>query len=138
LAATANNEHAGSYDKYRGADKSLARPRRKQATFPAFYGTWRFITTFTRVHHLSLPKPNQFIPLPHHTFDRRSLFPSWSGYGLICTPVQMVQYCMTGILQNMWNILLFMHKGAWHILPPTCNNDAICGGFQKCFKETCL
>ena len=40
---------------YRGADKSLARPGRKQATFPSFYGTWRFITTFTRVHHLSLP-----------------------------------------------------------------------------------
>jgi len=40
---------------YRGADKSLARPERKQATFPAFYGTWRFITTFTTVHHLSLP-----------------------------------------------------------------------------------
>ena len=40
---------------YRGADKSLARPGRKQATFPALYGTWRFITTFTTVHHLSLP-----------------------------------------------------------------------------------
>ena len=39
----------------RGADKSLARSGRKQATFPAFYGTWRFITTFTTVHHLSLP-----------------------------------------------------------------------------------
>ena len=41
--------------KYRGADIYLARPGRKQATFPAFYGTWRFITTFTTVHHLSLP-----------------------------------------------------------------------------------
>jgi len=40
---------------YRGADNSLARPGRKEATFPEFYGTWRFITTFTRVHHLSLP-----------------------------------------------------------------------------------
>jgi len=40
---------------YRGADKSLARPGTKQATFPAFYGTWRFITTFTTAHHLSLP-----------------------------------------------------------------------------------
>ena len=49
---------------YRGADKSLARPRWKQATSPAFYGTWKFITTFTTVHHLSLPKPNQSIPLP--------------------------------------------------------------------------
>jgi len=38
-----------------GADKSLARPGRKQATFPAFYGTWRFITTSRTVHHLSLP-----------------------------------------------------------------------------------
>ena len=40
---------------YWGADKSLARPGRKQATFPTLYGTWRFITTFTSVHHLSLP-----------------------------------------------------------------------------------
>jgi len=50
---------------YWGADKSLAPPGMKQATFPAFYGTWRFITTFTRFHHLSLlPWPNQSIPLP--------------------------------------------------------------------------
>jgi len=47
----------------RGADKSLARPGRKQATFPAFYGSWKFVTTFTTAHHLSLPKPNQSIPL---------------------------------------------------------------------------
>jgi len=40
---------------YRGADKSLAPSGRKQVTFPAFYGNWRFITTFTRVHHMSLP-----------------------------------------------------------------------------------
>ena len=40
---------------YMGADKSLARPIGKQATFPAFYLTWKFITAFTRVHHLSLP-----------------------------------------------------------------------------------
>jgi len=39
----------------RGADKSLAKPGRKQVTFLTYYGTWRFITTFTRVHHLSLP-----------------------------------------------------------------------------------
>jgi hypothetical protein len=53
-----------SVEFYRGADKSLARPGRKQATFSAFYGTWIFITTFTRVHHLSIPQPNQSIPLP--------------------------------------------------------------------------
>jgi len=40
---------------YKGADNSLARPVMKQVTFPAFYGTCRFIATFTRVHHLSLP-----------------------------------------------------------------------------------
>ena len=38
-----------------GVDTSLAQPGRKQATFPTFYGPWRFITTFTRVHRLSLP-----------------------------------------------------------------------------------
>ena len=40
---------------YRGADKSLARPGRRQAIFRAFYGTWRFITTSTTAHPLSLP-----------------------------------------------------------------------------------
>jgi len=40
---------------YGGSDKFLAQPGRKQATFPAYYGTWRFITTFTKVYHLSLP-----------------------------------------------------------------------------------
>jgi len=39
----------------RGADKSLARPERNQATFPAFYDTWRFIAMFTTAHHLSVP-----------------------------------------------------------------------------------
>jgi len=48
----------------RGADKSLTRPRRKEATFSAFYGTWSFITTFTKVQHVSLPKPKQSILLP--------------------------------------------------------------------------
>ena len=49
---------------YRGAGKSLARPGRKQATFPALYGIWRFITTFTRIHQLPLSWPNQSILLP--------------------------------------------------------------------------
>jgi len=64
---------------YSGADKSLAWPGRKQATFPAFYGTWKFIATFTRVHHLSPTLAKSIHSSAHHTFDRRSLFPSWSG-----------------------------------------------------------
>ena len=40
---------------YSGADNSLARPGKKQATFPQFYRTWMFITSFQTVHHLSLP-----------------------------------------------------------------------------------
>ena len=50
-----NNHYIIMHCSYRGADKSLARRGRKQATFPAFYGTWTFITTFTRVHKLYLP-----------------------------------------------------------------------------------
>jgi len=55
---------------YRGADKSLARPGRKRATFPAFYGTWRVITTFTRVH-TTCPYPRQISPLlcPSHLWQ---------------------------------------------------------------------
>ena len=63
---------------YRGADKYLARPGRKQATFPAFYGTRRFITTFTSPP----PVPNLAKSIhssAHHNFDRCSLFPSWLG-----------------------------------------------------------
>jgi hypothetical protein len=33
-------------------------------SFPAFYGTRRFITVFTRAFHLSLSEPDQ--PSPHH------------------------------------------------------------------------
>jgi len=64
---------------YRGADKSLAQPGSKQATFPAFYGTWRFITTFTTVHHLSPPQPNQSIPLPITLLTGAACFlPGWA------------------------------------------------------------
>jgi len=57
------NSHALNNCKH-GSDKSLARPGRRQASFPVFYGNCRFITAFTTAHHLSLPKPNQYIPPP--------------------------------------------------------------------------
>jgi len=50
-----SNGNTPRLTQYRGAGKSLALPGRKQATFLAFYGNWRFITTLTRVRHLSLP-----------------------------------------------------------------------------------
>ena len=54
----------GSFEsEYSGADKFLARPGRKQIAFPAFYRTLMFITTFTKDHYLSVPYPNQPIPL---------------------------------------------------------------------------
>ena len=46
------------------ADKSLARPGKRQGIFPVLYGTCSFITALTTAHHLSLPYPNQSIPLP--------------------------------------------------------------------------
>jgi len=33
--------------------------------FPAYYETWRFITTFTSARHLSLPEPAQSSSYPH-------------------------------------------------------------------------
>ena len=79
---------------YSGADKSLARPGRKQATFPAFYGTWRFITTFTK--STTCPYPSQINPFlcPSHfweaqlasflvglrTYQHLGKFYIWSGY----------------------------------------------------------
>jgi len=54
--ATANVKFPpGQHTKYKGADKSLTKPGRIQATFPEIYGTCKFITTFTTAHHLSLP-----------------------------------------------------------------------------------
>ena len=38
----------------RGAEKSLAQTGWIQITFSVFYGTWRFVTTFKRGHHLTL------------------------------------------------------------------------------------
>jgi len=49
---------------YRGADKSLARPGTKQATFPTFYGTWRFITQFTKFNTCTYPSQINPFSLP--------------------------------------------------------------------------
>jgi prolipoprotein diacylglyceryltransferase len=43
---------------------SLARPGRRQATFPVFYVAFRFITALTTAHQLSLTYTNQSISLP--------------------------------------------------------------------------
>jgi hypothetical protein len=64
---------------YRDADKSLARPGRKQATLPTFYGIWSFITTFTRFHHLSLPQPKSIHFSAPQSLDKRNLFPFLVG-----------------------------------------------------------
>jgi len=40
--------------------------------FPAFYGTWRFITTFTSAHHLSLSWARLIESMPTHPASRRS------------------------------------------------------------------
>jgi hypothetical protein len=47
--------------------------------FPAFYGTWCFITMFTRVHIGPYPKPDETSPHPHTLFFKINfniLFPS--------------------------------------------------------------
>ena len=69
----------GQHTKYKGADKSLAKPGRKQATFPEFYGNCKFTTTFATAHHLSLPVPNQPIPLPITLLTGAACFlPNWA------------------------------------------------------------
>ena len=42
--------------------------------FPTFYGTWRFITTFTSACHLSLSSATSIQSLPSHPTPWRSLF----------------------------------------------------------------
>jgi len=63
---------------YRGADKSLARPGTKQATFP------RILCNLEVHYHIhksppvpTLAKSNH--SSAHHILERRSLFASWSG-----------------------------------------------------------
>ena len=41
--------------------------------FPAFYGTWRFITAFTSVHHLSLSCASPIQSIPPHPTSWRSI-----------------------------------------------------------------
>ena len=41
--------------------------------FPTFYGTWRFITTFTSARHLSLSWASSIQSIPRHTTSWRSI-----------------------------------------------------------------
>ena len=50
-----------------------------QAAFPAFYGAWRFITTFINSPPPVPPLAKSIHSSAHHTFDRRSLFPLLVG-----------------------------------------------------------
>jgi len=50
--------------------------------FPTFYGTWRFITTFTSACHLSLSSATSIQSLPSHPTPWRSLFILSSHLGL--------------------------------------------------------
>ena len=70
---------------------------------PVHIPTSHLLEILPNIVHPSTPRSPQWSPsLPppvptlatsvhssaHHTFDRRSLFPSWSGRGLISTPIQ--------------------------------------------------
>jgi hypothetical protein len=41
--------------------------------FPTFYGTWRFITAFTRAHHLPLSWASSIYSMPSHPTSWRSI-----------------------------------------------------------------
>jgi len=73
-------------DVYRGADKSLARPGMRQA-LEACQGCARFQQNRdASCHQVSFPAKGAEGNSRHS--DRNiSLFPSWSGKGLITTPV---------------------------------------------------
>jgi len=97
---------------YRGADKSLAWQGRKQTTFPAFYWTWRFITTLTTVHHLSLPQPNQSIPLTITLLTGAACFLPGRAKDLSAPRVVVfallpmhLSTLLTGKFRRIWNFL---------------------------------
>ena len=85
---------------YRGADKSLARPRMKQANVS-------FKTTWISFGALPCRKKKNWWQLASRICWNcarpdmvPSLFPSWSGYGLISTPVHNTSICSVGILYS--------------------------------------
>ena len=62
--------------------------------FPAIYGTWRFITTFTSAHHLSLSWASLIQSIPPHPTSWRSILTHCGRVTQIC--VFTFQPCRTG------------------------------------------
>jgi len=76
-----------SYLKYRGAEKSLGRPGRKEAR-KHFRDARGFNNIETRaVIEFFFPARQSAKGNSRHSDGNISLFPSWSGSGLISTPV---------------------------------------------------
>jgi len=94
-----------SSSSFRRIDKDgemyLGRPGRRKATFPEFYGSWSFITAFTSAHHLSLPKPNQFIPLPFTILRGAAVFLPGRAKDLSAPRYLSLYLSFNNVLQNV-------------------------------------
>jgi len=89
---------------YRSADKSLARPGRKQAR-KHVRGARDFNIIETRaVIKFFSPARQGAEENSRHSDRNISLFPSWSGYGLISTPVYIYIYSKNYILTRYINV----------------------------------
>jgi len=103
----------GSFEsEYSGADKFLARPGRKQIAFPAFYRTLMFITTFTTVHYLSAPYPNQSIPLLITLMTSSLCF----------LPCRAMDLSAPGSLGSNSHVTWFLHFRLMHRAVSTCSD----------------
>ena len=94
---------------YRGADKSLARPGRGQATFPTFYGTG-----------FSLPHSQQSTTCPYPSQISPFLCPSHCRQSqLVSFPVGLRTYQHPGIITS----IRYLNK--CKILSPNQSNDIL-------------
>jgi len=101
---------------YRGADKSLARPGRKQAMFlsewrefpsaPCLAGEKQLDSSHLDV--VEIARVPDMLP---------SLFPSWSDYGLISTPVIILKFSYNQPIFRHVSVIRYVgplkHAGIW-------------------------
>ena len=74
---------------YRGADKSLARLDRKKQLKGRHFSSDAEVIAAAEIWLDGQPSELFLSGLQKLEFGRCSLFPSWSGHGLISTPVQI-------------------------------------------------
>jgi hypothetical protein len=83
-------------------------------SFPAFYGTRRFITAFTRAVHLSLSWARPIQSTPPHSISPRSILPIFCRLGRLINEFVQVR----GSFQHFVRSSFLQLRVVSHTLPP--------------------